>query len=51
MSQSCNVFLSSILGGSENGQWLVEKEAIAAQAELKMDETSEDSKGTASITC
>lgn len=37
----------SILGGSENGQWLVEKEkATAAQAELKMEDTSEDSKGT-----
>ena len=37
----------SILGGSENGQWLVEKEkATAAQADLKMEDTSEDSKGT-----
>jgi hypothetical protein len=39
--------MNSILGGSENGQWLVEKEAAtAAQAELKMEDTSEDSKGT-----
>ena len=42
LSQLCCI---SILGGSENGQWLVEKEATAAQAELKMEDTSEDSKG------
>ena len=37
----------SILGGSENGQWLVEKEkATAAQADFKMEDTSEDNKGT-----
>lgn len=44
----CHILVvSSILGGSENGQWLVEKEkATAAQAELKMEDTSEDSKGT-----
>ena len=41
------VLCVSILGGSENGQWLVEKEkATAAQADLKMEDTSEDNKGT-----
>ena len=40
------VLCVSILGGSENGQWLVEKEkATATQADLKMEDTSEDSKG------
>lgn len=34
----------SILGGSENRQWVVEKEAAAAaQSELMMEDTSEDS--------
>ena len=39
--------LISILGGSENGQWVVEKEAVTA--ELKMEDASEDSKGKGSV--
>ena len=35
----------SILGGSENGQWMVEKDVAAAQAELKMEDTSKESDG------